>query len=173
MRSNEDIWCKILAPATSPPAVQAGAKTKMRSFDPIHNLGHSHRHHWQNEIGIRQSEVLLAFHRSHLVISRGHVMTPTTYHPPPSPSHIPPQHHQPIKCTNTLLSHVVIICLLLIISFSGIGDRVGGTKRYSTFKNVADCEPDSDKLNPIGDRKQIRDGFEPGEKSEMVRWGQI
>ena len=95
MRSNEDIWCKILAPATSPPAVQAGAKTKMRSFDPIHNLGHSHRHHWQNEIGIRQSEVLLAFHRSHLVISRGHVMTPTT-HPltHPYPTTTPPPTNQ-------------------------------------------------------------------------------
>ena len=170
MRSNEDIWCKILAPATSPPAGQAGAKTKMRSFDPIHNLGHSHRHHWQNEIGISQSVVLLAFHRSHLVISRGHVMTPTPPHQPTS--HHTTTHH-PTTQIPCLLSHVVIICLLIIISFSGIGDSAVGTKRYSTFKNVADCEPDSDKLNPIGDRKQIRDGFEPGEKSEMVRWGQI
>ena len=118
LRSNEDIWCKILAPATSPPAVQAGAKTKMRSFDPIHNLGHSHRHHWQNEIGISQSVVLLAFHRSHLVISRGHVMTPTPPHPPTS--HQAPHHIPPLKCTNTLLSHVVIIFLLLIISFQAL-----------------------------------------------------
>ena len=117
MRSNEDIWCKILAPATSPPAVQAGAKTKMRSFDPIHNLGHSHRHHWQNEIGIRQSEVLLAFHRSHLVISRGHVMTPTTQ--PPNP-HPPISHH---NTTTHQSSAQIPCCHTLSLSASSSSSR--------------------------------------------------
>ena len=96
-----------------------------------------------------------------------------SWHPPPL-THPHPTTPYP---TTQVHKYLVVTCCHYLPPphhlVSGIGDSSGGTKRYSTFKNVADCEPDSDKLNPIGDRKQIRDGFEPGEKSEMVRWGQI
>ena len=131
LRSNEDIWCKILAPATSPPAGQAGAKTKMRSFDPIHNLGHSHRHHWQNEIGISQSVVLLAFHRSHLVISRGHVMTRTPPHPPTS--HHTISHHS---------SAQIPCCHMLSLSSSSSSSRFRHWRQLRRNKeifNIQEC----------------------------------